>query len=82
MIDSLANFDDDNAVVGEVYQVDGSDHKWAWVYGGEHWGDNCAFKNAHQGATVATGRRVTFRLRSIHHQDLDAFGMGIVQTLE
>lgn len=66
-IDSSADFDRDNAVAGEVYQVDGADHKWAWLFGGDHWGDNCAFINAHQGVTVAVSRRVTFRLRSIHH---------------
>jgi hypothetical protein len=31
---------------------------------------------------VGYGQRVTFRIRSIHHSDLDAYGMGTVMTLD
>ncbi|HET9200693.1 MAG TPA: hypothetical protein VFO84_06935 [Dehalococcoidia bacterium] len=80
MIDSLSDFDSDNAVVAEVFQVDGSE-TWKAVYGGAHWGSAGASSNVHQGAYVGFGRRVTFRIRSIHSSDLDSYGMGIVVAL-
>lgn len=81
MIDSLSDFDRDNAVVIEVYQVDGVE-TWKAVFGGDHWGAAGASSNVHQGAYVGTGRIVTFRLRSMHADDLDTYGMGTVITLD
>jgi Matrixin/Putative peptidoglycan binding domain len=81
MIDALNDFDSDNAVVAEVFQVDGAE-TWKAVFGGAHWGPAGDTANVHQGAYVGYGQRVTFRIRSIHHDDLDAYGMGTVMTLD
>jgi hypothetical protein len=80
MIDSLNDFDADNAVVAEVFQVDGAE-TWKAVTGGAHWGAPGASSNVHQGAYVGYGQRITFRLRSIHSDDLDSYGMGVVVAL-
>ncbi|HYT94311.1 MAG TPA: hypothetical protein VEL76_36690 [Gemmataceae bacterium] len=80
MVDSLNDFDSDNAVVAEVFQVDGSE-TWKAVHGGAHWGSPGASSNVHQGAYVGYGRSVTFRIRSIHSDDLDSYGMGIILAL-
>jgi hypothetical protein len=80
MIDSLDDFDSDNAVVAEVYQVDGMPTGVA-VFGGDHWGAEGSSDNVHQGGYVGYGRRITFRLRSIHDSDLDSYGMGVVLAL-
>ena len=77
MIDSLSDFDRDNAVVAEVYQVDGAE-TWKAVFGGDHWGGAGSSSNVHQGAYVGYGRRITFRIRSMHSDDLDSYGMGVV----
>ncbi len=81
MIDSLADFDRDNAVVIEVFQVDGAE-TWKAVYGGDHWGPAGAASNVHQGAYVGYGQRVTFRIRSLHADDLDVYGSAKVITLD
>ncbi|MCI0428384.1 MAG: M14 family metallopeptidase [Nitrospiraceae bacterium] len=81
MIDSLSDFDRDNAVVIEVYQVDGVE-TWKAVYGGDHWGPAGASSNVHQGAYVGYGQRITFRVRSLHSDDLDVYGVGTVITLD
>lgn len=80
MIDSLSDFDADNAVVAEVFRVDGSE-TWRAVSGGAHWGAAGTSSNVHQGAKVGFGRRVTFRIRSLHSSDLDSYGMGVVLAL-
>ncbi len=80
MIDSLSDFDRDNAVVAEVFQVDGAE-TWKAVYGGDHWGASGASENVHQGAYVGYGRQITFRIRSLHSDDLDSYGMGVVIAL-
>ena len=80
MVDSLNDFDSDNAVVAEVFQVDGSE-TWKAVSGGAHWGAAGASSNVHQGAFVGYGRQITFRIRSMHSDDLDSYGMGIVVAL-
>lgn len=81
MIDSLSDFDRDNAVVIEVYQVDGTE-TWRAVYGGDHWGTAGSSSNVHQGAYVGYGQRITFRVRSLHPSDLDVYGVGSVITLD
>src|SRR4051794_2417758 len=80
MVDSLNDFDSDNAVVSEVFQVDGAE-TWKAVSGGSHWGPAGASSNVHQGAYVGYGRTITFRIRSIHSADLDSYGMGTVLAL-
>lgn len=81
MLDPLTDFDRDNAIVAEVYRVDGTSNKWSWVYGGDHWGDNCAFSNAHPGSANGHGRRITFRLRNFH-TDLTAGAVVTVLALD
>lgn len=81
MIDALVDFDRDNAVVVEVFAVDGIE-TWRAVHGGAPWGPLGASSNVHQGAFVGEGQTVTFRLRSIHHGDLDAYGVGTVVSLD
>jgi hypothetical protein len=77
MIDSLADFDRDNAVVLEIYQVDGVE-TWKVIYGGDHFGSEGSSANVHTGAMSGYGRRITFRMRAMHSADLSAFGTGIV----
>jgi hypothetical protein len=78
-IDSLATFDRDNAVAIDIPFVDGA-RTSTRLSGGDHLGDAGAFSNLHEGALVRFGRRVTFRLRAFHSDDLEAFGYGIVIT--
>ena len=81
MVDSLSDFDRDNAVVAEVYQVDGAE-TWKAVFGGDHWGSAGSSSNVHQGAYVGYGQRITFRIRSMHADDLDAYGVGKAIALD
>lgn len=80
MVDSLNDFDADNAVVAEVFRVDGAE-AWRAVHGGRHWGEAGASTNVHQGAYVGFGRRIMFRIRSLHAADLDSYGTGVVIAL-
>ena len=77
MVDSLADFDTDNAVVMEIYQVDGTETSRK-IYGGDHWGASGSSSNVHVGAMSGHGRRITFRIRAAHSDDLEAYGTGIV----
>ena len=77
MVDSLADFDQDNAVVIEIYQVDGAE-TWKTIYGGDHFGSEGSSSNVHPGAMSGSGQRITFRMRAMHSEDLSAFGTGIV----
>ncbi|WP_051298876.1 M10 family metallopeptidase domain-containing protein [Arthrobacter castelli] len=82
MLDSLNNFDRDNAVTAEIFKVDGNE-TWRAIYGGDHFGGAGDASNVHQGAYVGYGRRITFRLRSMNPRgDLEAFGAGTVVTLD
>lgn len=76
-IDSMTDFDRDNAVAMDVFQIDGVRTTWR-VSGGDHWGPSSSDSNVCEGAVAATGRRVTFRLRCAHKEDLHAYGTGIV----
>lgn len=78
MLDSLTDFDRDNAAVIDIPFVDGVSTN-VQVFGGDHWGSNGNFNNVRDTALVRFGRTVTFRLRSIG-PDLDAFGCGVVIT--
>ena len=78
-IDSLSNFDSDNAVAIDIPFVDGA-RTATCLSGGAHLGDAGAFSNLHQGALVRFGQTVTFRLRAFHSDDLECFGYGIVIT--
>jgi hypothetical protein len=79
MIDSLSDFDRDNAVAIDIAYYDGNPNSRSpWIYGGDHWGASGAFSNYHLPAIVRFGRAVRFRLRSFHPQDLESAGFGIL----
>jgi hypothetical protein len=77
MVDSLSDFDRDNAVAIDIYQVDGVRTDWR-VSGGDHFGPSNTSQNVHEGAKTGFGRRITFRIRAMHSSDLSVFGTGIV----
>ena len=77
LIDSLTDFDRDNAVAIEIFQVDGIRTSWM-VAGGDHFGASNTAQNVHQGALSGFGRRITFRIRAMHGDDLFVYGTGIV----
>jgi hypothetical protein len=76
-IDSLNDFDRDNAVAIDIVRVDGNLTTWR-ASGGDHFGPANAESNVREGALTGFGRRVTFRLRAFHKSDLWAYGTGIV----
>jgi hypothetical protein len=79
MIDSLNDFDRDNAVAIDIAYYDGnSNSRSPWVYGGDHWGNSGAFSNYHLPATIRFGRAVRFRLRSFHPDDIESAGFGVL----
>lgn len=77
MVDSLADFDRDNAVVIDIYSVDGVRTSWR-IRGGDHWGPANSPQNVLQGAMSGHGQRIMFRIRAMHSADLSAYGTGIV----
>jgi hypothetical protein len=79
--DSRANYDRDNAQAIEVYRIDGNDPGWVGS-GGDHLGSPGADANLRPGGWVGFGRRVTFRLRTMHVEDLESYGVGCVVTLD
>jgi len=78
-IDPLNNFDRDNAVAVDIPFIDGV-RTSTRLNGGDHLGAAGAFSNLHQGAVIRAGRRITYRLRAFHGDDLNAFGYGLVIT--
>jgi hypothetical protein len=81
MVDSLTDFDRDNAYAFDIFAVDGALTS-ARVSGGEHWGPPGSGNNVFDGAVRGFGRRVNFWLRTIHSDDLDTFGVGVLLTLD
>jgi hypothetical protein len=81
MVDSLSDFDDDNAYAFDIFTIDGVKTPTA-VYGGAHWGPLGSGSNVYQGAWVGSGRYINMWLRSIHTADLDTYGVGCVVTLD
>ena len=77
LVDSLTDFDRDNAVAIDIFQVDGVRTNWR-VSGGDHFGAANTAANVHEGALVGYGRRITFRIRAMHIADLAVYGTGIV----
>jgi hypothetical protein len=78
MMDSLADFDEDNAVAIDIFQIDGVETTSSRIWGGDHWGAADSSSNVHDGAISGRGRRITFRLRAMHSDDLESYGTGIV----
>lgn len=81
MVDSLAVFDRDNAYALDIFQVNGL-RTSPRVAGGDHWGEEGSDDNVFDGAISGVGRRVTFFLRTLHAEDLDTYGVGIVLAFD
>ena len=81
MVDSLSDFDSDNAYAFDIYTIDGVKTPTT-VFGGAHWGPLGSGSNVYQGAWVGYGRYINMWVRSIHTADLDTFGVGNVVTLD
>ena len=64
MVDSLDNFDRDNAIAADIFTIDGS-LTAVRVFNGDHWGPQGSGSNVFQGAAFAFGQRITFFLRAI-----------------
>jgi hypothetical protein len=62
MLDSLINYDRDNAVAADIIFIDGLPTP-RLISGGDHWGPPGAISNVHVASTFGTGQFVTFRLR-------------------
>jgi len=73
----VTDFDRDNAVAIDIFQVDGSRTSWM-VSGGDHFGASNTAQNVHQGALAGFGRRITFRIRAMDGGNLEVYGTGIV----
>jgi hypothetical protein len=78
--DSLARNDRDNATAMDIFTVDGNTPGWVGS-GGDHLGSAGAPSNLFPGAMVGFGRRVQFRLSTMHSADLEAYGVGCVLVL-
>lgn len=81
MIDPLNDFDADNAYALDIFTIDG-ELTGSKVHGGEHWGAEGSGNNVFEGAVVGNGRFIEVWLRAIHTDDLDAFGVACVVTLD
>jgi hypothetical protein len=79
--DSLAVYDRDNGAAVEVLKVDDAT-AWSAGFGGDHLGPEGSLDNLRPGALRAFGRRVMFRLRTFHVDDLASYGVGCVLTLD
>lgn len=81
MIDSLSSFDRDNAVVADIFTIDGIQQP-SRVFGGDHWGPNGSGSNVMPGVRVGFGRLINCWLRVFHISDLEAYGEAVVMTLD
>jgi len=75
--DSLARNDRDNATAMDIFTVD-AETPGVVGFGGDHLGSAGAPSNLFPGAMVGFGRRVQFRLSTLHSADLEAYGVGCV----
>lgn len=78
-IDSLNDFDRDNAVAIDIPFVDGNPTS-SVLFGGNKLGGSGTPSSLFEGALVRFGRFVTFRLRAFHSDDFDCFGYGVIIT--
>jgi hypothetical protein len=81
MTDSIIDYDRDNAVVGDIFRVDGVDIGGR-ISGGDHWGPPGSGENVYPGAYVGFGQRINCWLRVFHVRDLEAYGEAVVITLD
>ena len=81
MIDSLIDFDRDNAVAADIFTVDGV-RTATRVFAGDHFGPLGSSSNVFAGAVGGSGTRMSFFLRAFNPSDLAASGEAIVLTLD
>ncbi|MCP2262202.1 hypothetical protein LX15_005936 [Streptoalloteichus tenebrarius] len=81
MVDSLVDFDRDNAYAIDIYTVDNG-RTTTRVVGGDHWGPPGSGQNVLDGAYVGFGQRILVYLRSAHTEDLDTFGYAVALALD
>lgn len=81
MTDPLANFDRDNAVVADIFSIDGVQQPTR-LSGGDHWGPNGAVSNVMPGALTGFGQYINCWLRVLNILDLSAYGEAVVMTLD
>jgi hypothetical protein len=85
VIDSLSDFDRDNAVVLDIPFVNGV-FQPRRLFGGDHFGPeelvdgHGHIRNVFPAAVVRFGRSVTFRLRAFHSDDLACLAYCTVMT--
>lgn len=77
LVDSLIDFDFDNAVAADIFMVDGV--RTAIQVAGGKWGPVGSASNVFQGAVVGTGLNITFFLRQ-RGPDIAAFAEAVVIT--
>ena len=75
--DPLTDYDRDNGAAIEVYRIDG-ERTSIVGFGGDHLGNEGSFTNLRPGAVRGYGRRITFRLRTFHVDDLENYAVGVV----
>jgi hypothetical protein len=75
-IDPLVQFDTDNCVAAEVYQVDGNS-TGTFLYGGDHTGPEGSDANMHAPIVKGVGQVIRFRARCFG-PDCDFAAIGIV----
>jgi hypothetical protein len=79
-VDSLIDFDRDNAYGMDIFLIDGIRTNFLWS-GGDHLGPPNADTNYFQPSLTTFANRITFRLRAFNPGDLQVIGSGIVLTL-
>lgn len=76
-LSSLANFDSDNAIAVDIPFVTSSHLPKPRVWNGR-WGEKGSIHNVYPGAWTGEARYLLFRLRVMHHQDLEVQATAIV----
>jgi hypothetical protein len=76
MVDSLIDFDRDNAIAADIFTIDGS-LTAVRVFDGDHFGPQGSGNNVFQGAAFAFGQRITFFLRGFG-PDISAAAEAVV----
>ncbi|MBH0008370.1 hypothetical protein ESZ53_07600 [Salinibacterium sp. UTAS2018] len=79
--DPLTDYDRDNGVAMEVFQIDGST-LGSVGSGGAHLGSSGSTSNLRPGAFRGSGQRITFRLRTFHVSDLENYAVGCVLVFD
>jgi hypothetical protein len=78
MVDSLIDYDFDNAVAADIFTVNGA-LTTPLVSGGSKWGPPGSIRNVFQGAFVGSGTTITYFLR-VRGPDIAALAEAVVIT--